>query len=184
MPKNESVITPIFRVSFPYIFTKAKNESGDEYWAVTMIFDSDADLSEMRRIAKAAAIAKFPDGGKLKSPFRQGTEDEFDLVKRPEYRDKIVVAAKSFNQQPGLVDANLQKIINPGEFYAGCYAVAEVNAYAFDKKGNRGISFGLNNLMKHSDGEPLISRSTAEEAFAGLGPAKPAAGNAALFDDL
>jgi hypothetical protein len=38
--------------------------------------------------------------------------------------------------------------------------------YSFNTNGNKGIAFGLNNLQKIRDGEPLGSRSRAEDDFA------------------
>ena len=42
----------------------------------------------------------------------------------------------------------------------------QINLYAFNSNGNRGIACGLNNLQKISDGEPLGGKSRAEDDFA------------------
>lgn len=56
--------------------------------------------------------------------------------------------------------------MDPSEVYSGCYMRATLTAYAYDKGGGKGVSFGLQNLMKVKDGEPLSSRATAENDFA------------------
>ena len=43
---------------------------------------------------------------------------------------------------------------------------ASINLYAFNSNGNKGIACGLNNLQKIRDGEPMGSRSRAEDDFA------------------
>ncbi len=67
--------------------------------------------------------------------------------------------------KPGLVDASLQAIIEPSEFYAGCYARATINAYAYDRNGNRGVAFGLRNIQKIKDGDSFGGGSKAENDF-------------------
>ena len=39
--------------------------------------------------------------------------------------------------------------------YSGCYGRAIINFYVYDTNGNKGISAGLNGVMKLHDGEPL-----------------------------
>jgi hypothetical protein len=46
------------------------------------------------------------------------------------------------------------------------YGRASISFYAFNSSGNRGIACGLNNLQKIRDGEPLGSRSSAQDDFA------------------
>ena len=74
-----------------------------------------------------------------------------------------VVSSKT---QPQIVDANLNPIINPTEFYSGCYGRASINFFAYNNSGNKGISAGLNNLQKLEDGESLGGITSAEQDFA------------------
>ena len=56
--------------------------------------------------------------------------------------------------------------MEPEEIYSGCYVRASINAYAFNIQGNSGVSFGLNNIQKVRDGEPLGGGgSKAEDDF-------------------
>jgi len=43
-----------------------------------------------------------------------------------------------------------------------------LNAFAYDRAGNRGISLGLNNIQKLADGERLDGRLKAEDDFEAL----------------
>jgi hypothetical protein len=67
--------------------------------------------------------------------------------------------------QPGLVDQNLQRIISTDDFYSGCYARATITAYGYDKAGNKGVAFGLQNVQKLADGERFSGRTAAEDDF-------------------
>ena len=54
-----------------------------------------------------------------------------------------------------VVDRNVDPIIHTSEFYGGCYAICKVNAYAWEYKNKKGVSFGLGNIQKIKDGERL-----------------------------
>lgn len=89
----------------------------------------------------------------------------------------VFTASCKADRPPFVVDQNVQKIINPAEVYSGCYANVNVTFYAYNQAGKKGIGCGLNGVQKTRDGEPLVSRVTAEEAFSAVGaaPAAPAA---------
>ena len=52
-----------------------------------------------------------------------------------------------------------------GEMYPGVIVRASVTAFAFDTDGNKGVSFGLNNLQKVRNGERIDGRVAAENEF-------------------
>ena len=54
----------------------------------------------------------------------------------------------STKMQPQIVDAQLNPITHPIDFYSGCYGRASINFYAYNSNGNKGITAGLNNLQK------------------------------------
>ena len=119
---------------------------------------------------------KIPTG--LRNPFRDGEEKETDG-----YGEGIIFVRASTERKPGVVDANGHDIMAASDVYAGCYAHATVNLFAFDKAGNRGASFGLQNLQKLAEGEPFGSRSTPEQDF-GVAPAAAADEDEDEGDDL
>ena len=70
------------------------------------------------------------------------------------------------NQKPGIVDKDLNEILDPDEVYSGCWGRASLNFYPFDSNGNKGIGAGLNNIQKVKDGERLgPARASAEDDF-------------------
>lgn len=98
----------------------------------------------------------------IKTPLRDGDTERPD---DEAYANSFFLNANS-TTQPGIVDANVQPILTRSEVYSGVYGRASINFYAFNSNGNRGIACGLNNLQKIRDGEPLGSRSSAEDDFA------------------
>ena len=166
------VITGKVRFSYLHVFTpQAVNEGDKEKYSVSLII-SKYDKDTIAKINKAIEEAK--ESGKLskfkgkipanlKTPLRDGdTEREDDEV----YSGCYFINANSVNQ-PGLVDKDLQAIIDPKELYSGCYGRASINFYAYNWNGTKGIACGLNNLQKLSDGERLSGGPSAEEDFGG-----------------
>ncbi len=166
VPKKNtsSVMTPVFRVSFPNVFKPRANFEGQKpAYSVQMLFEKDADLKVLRQAVVDAATAKWGDKSKwpkFKYPvFKDGNEKNLD-----NYKDKIVVEARTI-QKPGLIDQKRQDIIDASEFYAGCYARATVTCYAYSHMGNNGVSFGLQNIQKVKDGEAFSGKRNAKDEF-------------------
>jgi hypothetical protein len=166
-----NIMTPEFRVDWNNVFHPKKNElSGKEEYALTALFPKGADLSAMKAAANAAIVEKWGEDKtkwpkNLRSPFRdQGEKDG------PQYEEGAVFMNLKSKQRPGVVDAKVQDIIDETEFYRGCYARATVQAYAYDQAGNRGVSFGLQNIQKMKDGEPMGGgRAKASSEFEAVG---------------
>lgn len=170
--KKKKVITPKFRVSFPQVFKPKAFEDQEAKFSVVMLFDGKTDLKAMQKAADYAAIEKWgPKDSwspklkkKLKSPFRDGDERE----DTEGYKGKTFVTATS-KLKPQVIDLEHEPITEEsGGFYAGCYAQASVIAFAYDTKGNCGVSFSLQNLIKVADGKPFSGRKDAKDDFKDL----------------
>lgn len=171
-----NINTPTFRVSYPNVFKAKKNDlNGKDEFSVVALFKKGEDLSALKAAAQKAIVDKWgPDKAKwptnLRSPFRDQAErakevDGKRILPAGHEEGAIFLNLKS-SQRPGVVDQNVQDIIDESQFYAGCFARASVNAYAYDQKGNRGVSFGLGNIQKVKDGDPLGNRAKPEQDFA------------------
>lgn len=164
------VITSKVRFCYAHVFEPTAIEEGQEkkYSVSVIIPKSDTKLINKIKAAIQAALeegkAKF--GGKIpanyKNPLRDGD------LERPDdenYANSYFFTANS-SRKPGIVDADLNPILDKDEFYSGCYGRASVNFYAFNVSGNKGVAVGLNNLQKLEDGERLSGGgSTPEEDF-------------------
>lgn len=166
----KKVTTPKFRVSFANVFHAREVEyedgtKGDAKYSLVMIFDEDADLRKMERLVEQTIkenAAMF--NNKLKSvrrPFRDAEEKD-DLEG---FEEGKIFASASSQYRPGIVDKDLTMITDQEDFYSGCYARATVTCYPYNKKGNKGVAFGLQNLQKLADGEQLSGRTSADEDF-------------------
>lgn len=159
---TDKVMTPEFRVSFPHVFTPHTAFDGQPAkYSLVMLIPKNADISALKKLALEAAKEKWGDKipKDLRNPFRDGDTKELEGYKGCWF---IQATTKT---KPGLVDNKLTPIIAPEEFYAGCYARATVNAYAYDRAGNKGVAFGLQNIQKLKDGEPFSGRTRAEDDF-------------------
>ena len=178
MSKNTNpmkVITgPETRWSYANVWEAKSINGGTPKFSVSLIIPK-SDTRTLNKI-KAAIEAAYKEGeGKLKGngktvpplssikqPLRDGD------VERPDdeaYANSYFVNANSATA-PGIVDSNLDPILDRSEVYSGVYGRASINFYAFNSNGNKGIACGLNNLQKIKDGESLGGKSRAEDDFA------------------
>jgi Protein of unknown function (DUF2815). len=144
--------------SYAHVFTPTAIEGGEpKYNTSVIIKKSDkANLAIVRNAIKAATdkAVKEKYAGKLpkkwKDPLRDGDEED----KGEEYEGCYFFAATS-KRRPKVVDREFNEILDPEDFYSGCFGRVCLNFYAFDVAGNKGIAAGLESIMKLSDGEPL-----------------------------
>lgn len=167
--QQTKVVTGKVRFSYLHVWEPSAVEEGQEkkYSVSLIIPKSDKDtvnkIKKAIEAAKEAGKAKF--GGKipanLKLPLRDG---DIDRPEDENYEDCYFINANC-KTKPGLVDKNVNPIMDQDELYSGCYGRASITFYAFNTSGNKGIACGLNNLQKLADGEPLGGRSSAESDF-------------------
>ena len=166
------VITGVVRLSYANVWEPKSINGGDEKYSVSLIIPK-SDTETIKAINKAVDAAikegvgkfggKIPNKASLKLPLRDGDAERDDEA----YRDSYFVNANS-TTAPQIVDAKVQPILDRDEVYSGCFARVSITFYAFNSNGNKGIACGLGNIQKVADGDPLGSRSTAEDDFTSL----------------
>ncbi len=164
------VITGKVRFSYAHVYEPtAIDENSEKKYSVSIIIPKD-DKKTIKKIEDAVKAAieagKGKWGGKvpkkLKLPLRDGDQERED---DENYENSFFINASS-TRKPGIVDANLDEIMDKDDFYSGCYGRASINFYAFSVAGNNGVAAGLNNLQKLEDGDRLGgSAASAEEDF-------------------
>lgn len=177
----DNIITPEFRAGFISVFRATKNAQAapdaKAKFSIRACFPPTADLTALKQQAQAVAIEKWGAGKTpkaMRSPFRLNEELENPVVG---IGDDWIVMTFSANEdrRPGLVDANLQDIINEEDVYAGAWYRCQVRAFAYDNAGNKGVSFGLQNVQKLRDDDPIGGgRTPANKAFEAVGGSKTA----------
>lgn len=161
---NTRFVTGKVRLSYVNLFTpRSPGEGQPEKYSVTIIIPkSDRETLDKIETARRNAIEKGRDrfaGGKvpknLKNTLHDGDVDA-DLDRNPEYAGSYYMSVSANAQyRPTVVDQSVQPILDPAEVYSGCYARVSLNAFAYSKQGNQGVSFGLGNVQKLADGETL-----------------------------
>lgn len=166
--KHKKVLTPSGRVSFPNVF-KAKSNfiNQDPKYSVQLLFPKSADLTELKKLVLEVTKKRFGEKAdwpaNLRLPFKNG--DDKNLA---DYKGMTVIEARS-KQKPGLVGKDLQEIIDPADFYPGCWARATLVCYAYPQPGVKGITpgvaFGLQNLQKTKDDVAFSGKSNPSDDF-------------------
>ena len=187
--KDTKVITGDVRLVFPELFTPKAFEEGDDPTYSVRILISKSDVKTVKAIerAKKAALAQGKEklfSGKLPRNFQEKELIDGDVYNqeliddgeepRPELEGHYFmnVNAKS---APGVVkpvgkDENgktkFDPITDESEIYSGVYARVSMNWYCYDGKKSKGVTAGLNNVVKIMDGDYLGGRSSAASDFA------------------
>lgn len=167
-----NAVTPVFRVSYPNLFTARKNDlNGKDEFSVVALFKKGEDLSSLKKLAEAACIKKWGADKSawpknIRTPFRDQGERAKDGKMPSGYEEGAIFINFKSTVRPGLVDQQVQEVLESSKFYSGCFAKASVNAFAYDQKGNRGVSFGLSHVQFVADGETLSGRPKVQDAFA------------------
>lgn len=168
---NTKVRTGKVRLSFVHLLEPFAMDEGDpkKYSCTILIPKSDKATLRLIKAAREAAIevGKQRYGASwakssLWNTMKDG--DETDLEKYPENEGHYVMSVSN-NTRPGVVNTQLDPITDEGDIYSGCYAQVSIDAFPYDAKGNRGISFGLRNVMKAADGQAFGGVSRAEDDF-------------------
>ena len=171
-----AITTGKVRASYVNIFQpRIPENGGDPKYSVTLLIPKtdaatiNAVFAEIER-AKQEGAQKVFNGNvppMCKTPLYDGDGYRANgELFGEEYKGHMVMTA-SAKMQPSIVGLDMQNIINPAEVYSGCYIRANINFFAYNSNGNKGIGCGLNAVQKIEDGEPLTARVSAEEAFGG-----------------
>lgn len=180
------IITPEARLSFPQLLVaRAMTDStgavqGKAMFSVALVFEPTTDLTLIKQAIAATVVEKFgPEkakevlskmvlGGSVRNPLRADIDKKYG-----EGAHFFVNARNSTQPQCAHPYADpttgRPKLMTKDDvekwMYPGCYVRASLNSFWFDKAGNKGVAFGLNNLQWLRDGERLDHRVSAEHEF-------------------
>ena len=178
---NKVVVGPV-KIGFVHVFkADASLEGSSPKFSLRVMLDkTDPNIKQTieglkSAIESAKSMAQekgmfpkgFPPNAKL--PLKDGDTDLNTNGEPKEPGYFIFDARASEERRPGVVDMNRMPITDQSEVYSGCYAVLDLNFFGYDMSANKGVSCGLNNVMKVADGEPLGGgKVSPEKAFAGF----------------
>lgn len=165
-----SLNTPPATLSFQNLMTPRPRFDGqDPVYGCSLIFDEKEQKSKQYKALKdacaAAARKKWGDNVNLKNvemPFRDAGTKAYDGY----HAGDTFISPWSKNK-PGIVDANRDDVHLPEEVWSGLLVRANVTPFAWDAKGKKGVSFGLNHvqIITAEGRQRLDGRPTAKSAF-------------------
>lgn len=179
---DKKLTTGKFRLSYPHLFKPKAFKDQEPKYSIAMLFDSEADLSQLEIAAHNAAVemwgsdkkqwpskkVKSKKTGKIISkcivqmPFKDGETEHPD---KPEYEGVTFINA-SCRKQPTVFDQGKNIIKDATGIKAGDYARASLIAFAYPKDGKGpkvGVSFALVGVQKVATGEALGGGNAAND---------------------
>lgn len=180
---NLNATTPVGIACFPAFWEPKEGLNGEDQYGLVLVMERNPEvpegsssLKELKELCIKAARAKWGDeaddlleDGDLKLPFRRATA--YDKYGPPFEGDRVMISLKT-STAPGVVDrykdrktGKARVITDEDEVYAGALVRCTVYAHAYDTRGNKGVTFLLNNVQKWEDGERLAGRAAAADDF-------------------
>lgn len=165
-----NIRSPRGKLSYPYLFSPQPPRRGEVQkpdakpkYTTTLLLPPDVDLTIARNAVRDTAKEKFGDRlsdelfmKKFKLPFIKAEEVMKD------FNGWTVLRLSSVNK-PGIVDHMGRAVTEPREVYAGRWAFVSINPFAYDREGNRGVSFGVVNVQLLEHDTPLAGSSVQPE---------------------
>lgn len=192
-----AVLSPIGRVAYPNMAKARQRKPTDKpRWSITLVYPAGTDLNELKLIAQAAALKKFPGGipADLRSPFRPGAHKRREDGSLPAgfKEDDIFVEFWRYEEhgRAPCVD-NVRKpdgefaALLPSDIYAGMTGRVLAKASGYSVDGNKGVSMHVEAFQKAHDGEPIgaapVNPHTAFDDIEGATAAPAVADASSLF---
>lgn len=161
MSNQTQITTGRVRFSYLTVFQpRSFNGGAAKYSVMLMIPKTDSyTINKIKAATQAAKDEWVAKGKKLPTQPKSTLHDGDGLNPSgdpyPAECAGHYVMNVSSTRKPALVNADKSPITEESELFSGCYGRAIINFYAYDSHGNKGVSAGLQALMKLSDGEPL-----------------------------
>lgn len=151
--------------------------ANDPKYSMVILFKK-TDKRQVAAVKKAidaateAAIDKVWKGkrpAKINDPVHDGDEldDNGQRIKGAEYEGMYYINCSN-RDKPGVVDQNVQPILERDRIYSGCVVNCFVNFYGYGQNGNNGISASLENVQLVSDGKRLSGKQPATAVFSAV----------------
>lgn len=171
------VVLTNVRLSYTHLDQPHSQNGGEAKFSSTILVpkypaDNRAKIDAAIRAATEKAREKFgasfPAQPKVSVHDGDGVRPSDGQPFGPECRGHWVFTASN-KQRPGVVDINLQPILDSTQLYSGIYANVGVTFFGYNAPQNKGIGVALDNVQKIADGEPLGgTRASADDDFGGI----------------
>jgi hypothetical protein len=164
-----SLNTPYGTLSFPQLFQpRPRAEGAEPVYSAAIIFNPAQQKTPQFKALQDGCIlaAREKWGDKLdmksvKMPFRDAGEKDYEG-----YEPGHVFINPWSKNKPGIVNAQRQDVLLPGDVWAGQLVRFNVTPFAWLNSGKKGVSFGLNHVQLVKIDTPRIDgRASAEKSF-------------------
>lgn len=178
-------------LSYPALFEPRASNTIDKEtgkpmlkYQATIVITDDAVLKRLKTAYIAAVYEKFgEEKGKVMLQKKQLKTPFLDNGEKWDYPEGSIYIRTSSKKRPGVVadfrdpdTGKPAKITDPERMYPGVQVRATLRLYWYDAEGNKGFSFGLNNVQRITrrgeNGKPstedwprLDNRVNAEDDF-------------------
>ena len=170
---NTKYVTPEIVCSYPSLFEPREKLSGVMKYSLSCPIPKN-DVTALQAIKQCIVVAAVNKWGE-KARDLKGIINPMNDAEEKGKDDEIYANTYYFNansnNRPGVVDSNIQPVLDHEEVYPGCIIRAAVNFYATDVGGSKRVAVGLNNVMKVRDGERIGNNNNASNDFAAYAPA-------------
>lgn len=181
---NGDVRTGPVRLSFPNLLSPAKRKAGDDpdkadQYGAVLLFPLGADISVLRKEMRDVALAKWPTAGQPGGPklFNPIRDQDLDGKGQPGESERYAGYVKgamrigaNANRKIQVVDRSLAPVIDEDDCYPGVWAIVTLRCFTFERQGQKGPTFGLQNVMLVAEDTNIGGTATANprDAFAGV----------------
>lgn len=162
-----NIRTCLARLSFPVLtdqqFEQAKKNrlakglDGEQKRSATLLFPPGADLGVLKDAGSDTAKERWPNAaeliknGGLHSPFR----DQREKMQFEGYIAGGVFVTCTSDRSPMVTDVRGAPVVRTEDLHPGIWVFGIVRPFAFDVKMKKGISFGLQGIIKIGEDKEL-----------------------------
>ena len=150
------VVTPVGRLSYPSLFTKAKpmEEGKEGKYELTLYIPKSEDISKLQAGLEEVGKAFYKENWKGLSKLQKCPIKDGDDQNDPNAKGHWVIRCNSSNK-PNVVRADNSAIEGQDheEVYGGCWGRASLLPASYSMPANKGLKFFLENVQKVKDGE-------------------------------
>lgn len=164
--------------SYVTVLSPKPDQKGKLKYSVTILIPKSrgAELEALR--AEAVRVAKEKWGAKgeailaaAKNKMIQDGDTYVPLSGEPDpsYKGNWFIRMRT-DRKPQVIDAKKNEVFTDDDVYSGCLLRVSGNVFAYEAEGNRGVSFGLNNVQVLEKRARLDGRKAATDEFTEYNP--------------
>lgn len=168
---QKTFTTPPLRCGYVNVFEAKLNQfNNNEEYSLQLIIHKQRDREFLAKLTEAVdAILHTTFKGKVPKGAHNPIVDAAEWHEEkgrplPEYLQGCVTVNVKNQRQPGVVDRDLNDVLDSREFQSGDYARVNFNLFGY-AKGAGGVSASLQNVQVIRKGEPLGSATRPTDVF-------------------